>query len=129
MENWVLASENYRDALRRDVYCYEAFELLMKHQMLTAEEGKRTSQDTNSGCVLLFVCMFWFAFCFVLFFAKLGLWESSKTSTDPPPPHLTLILIFANGRPYAHTDSSPKIGSFHYVFPFAYQAASTKNNV
>ena len=39
MENWVLAAENYREALRRDVHCFEAFELLMKHQMLTAEEG------------------------------------------------------------------------------------------
>ena len=39
MENWVLATENYREALRRDVYCFEGFELLMKRQMLTAEEG------------------------------------------------------------------------------------------
>ena len=39
MENRVLATENYRLALQEDPYCYEAFELLVKHQMLTANEG------------------------------------------------------------------------------------------
>ncbi|XP_072035292.1 cell division cycle protein 16 homolog isoform X2 [Amphiura filiformis] len=47
MENWVLATENYREALRRDVYCFEAFELLMKHQMLTAEEEKELMRSLH----------------------------------------------------------------------------------
>ncbi|XP_033637648.1 cell division cycle protein 16 homolog [Asterias rubens] len=40
MENRVLAAENYRRALQKDPYCFEAFELLVKHQMLTASEER-----------------------------------------------------------------------------------------
>ncbi|XP_038050279.1 cell division cycle protein 16 homolog [Patiria miniata] len=45
MENRVLAAENYRLALQQDPYCFEAFELLVKHQMLTANE-ERTLLDS-----------------------------------------------------------------------------------
>ncbi|CAM9210399.1 unnamed protein product, partial [Lampetra fluviatilis] len=38
MENRALAAESYRDALRLDAYCYEAFHMLTTHHMLTARE-------------------------------------------------------------------------------------------
>ncbi|CAL1530230.1 unnamed protein product [Lymnaea stagnalis] len=38
MDNRGLASDYYREALRLDVYCFEAFELLVNHHMLTAKE-------------------------------------------------------------------------------------------
>lgn len=39
MDNRTLAVECYREAVRQDVYCYEAFDLLVKHHMLSAQEG------------------------------------------------------------------------------------------
>lgn len=39
MENRGLAADCYRQALRYDVYCFEAFDLLIKYQMLSAAEG------------------------------------------------------------------------------------------
>ncbi|KAH3813344.1 hypothetical protein DPMN_141799 [Dreissena polymorpha] len=38
MDNRTLAMECFREALRQDVYCYEAFDLLVNHHMLTAQE-------------------------------------------------------------------------------------------
>jgi anaphase-promoting complex subunit 6 len=38
--NRILASQSYKEALRTDIYCYEAFELLTQHQMLSRAEGK-----------------------------------------------------------------------------------------
>ena len=40
MENRSLAMECFLEALRQDVYCYEAFDLLVNHHMLSAQEGK-----------------------------------------------------------------------------------------
>nr|XP_054771442.1 cell division cycle protein 16 homolog [Lytechinus pictus] len=45
LENRIQASECYKQALFEDVHCYEAFELLVKHQMLTAEEEKELLQS------------------------------------------------------------------------------------
>lgn len=39
MDNRLPAIEDYKTALKLDVYCNEAFELLIKHEMLTPEEG------------------------------------------------------------------------------------------
>lgn len=39
MDNRGLASECYRQALQFDVHCYEAYEALIQHQMLSATEG------------------------------------------------------------------------------------------
>lgn len=39
LDNRCLAAECFREALKLDVDCYEAFEALIKHQMLTAQEG------------------------------------------------------------------------------------------
>lgn len=39
MDNRTIAMECFREALRQDVYCYEAFDLLVNHQMLSAQEG------------------------------------------------------------------------------------------
>ena len=41
MDNRGLASECFREALRGDVYCFEAFESLVNHHMLTAQEGNK----------------------------------------------------------------------------------------
>ncbi|KAG8201646.1 hypothetical protein JTE90_012713 [Oedothorax gibbosus] len=38
MDNRGLASECFREALHRDVYCYEAFDSIVQHQMLSKEE-------------------------------------------------------------------------------------------
>lgn len=40
MENRELAAECFREALRADVYCFEAFDCLVTHHMLTAQEGE-----------------------------------------------------------------------------------------
>ncbi|XP_064615248.1 cell division cycle protein 16 homolog [Liolophura sinensis] len=40
MDNRNLAVECFREALRQDVYCFEAFDLLVNHHMLTAQEEK-----------------------------------------------------------------------------------------
>jgi len=40
MENRMLAIECYREAVRQDVYCYEAFDRIVNHHMLSAQEGE-----------------------------------------------------------------------------------------
>jgi len=40
--NRVRASECYRDALLTDIRCHEAFDALIKLQMLSSSEGKNT---------------------------------------------------------------------------------------
>jgi hypothetical protein len=40
LDNRSLASECYKLALRTDVHCYDAFQALVQHQMLTSWEGK-----------------------------------------------------------------------------------------
>jgi anaphase-promoting complex subunit 6 len=37
--NRILATQNYRDALQHDVYCFEAFQLLTQHHMMSSSEG------------------------------------------------------------------------------------------
>jgi hypothetical protein len=39
MDNRTLAMECFKEALRQDVYCYEAFDLLVNHHMLSSQEG------------------------------------------------------------------------------------------
>lgn len=40
MDNRSLATDCYKESLRHDVHCYEAFDLLVTHHMLTAEEER-----------------------------------------------------------------------------------------
>ncbi|XP_075887196.1 cell division cycle protein 16 homolog isoform X2 [Nelusetta ayraudi] len=40
MDNRLLATSSYKEALKLDVYCFEAFDLLTSHHMLTAQEEK-----------------------------------------------------------------------------------------
>ncbi|XP_064413680.1 cell division cycle protein 16 homolog isoform X2 [Latimeria chalumnae] len=40
MDNRALAAYSYKEALKLDVYCFEAFDLLTLHHMLTAQEEK-----------------------------------------------------------------------------------------
>ncbi|KAJ0070144.1 hypothetical protein NL108_002451, partial [Boleophthalmus pectinirostris] len=40
MDNRPLATSSYKEALKLDVYCFEAFDLLTAHHMLTAQEEK-----------------------------------------------------------------------------------------
>lgn len=39
MDNRNFATDCYKEALRNDVHCYEAFQALIQHQMLTSDEG------------------------------------------------------------------------------------------
>lgn len=39
LDNRGLACDCYKAALHKDVHCYDAFEALVKHQMLSALEG------------------------------------------------------------------------------------------
>lgn len=41
MDNRGLASECYKQALQCDVHCFEAFDALIQHHMLTATEGNK----------------------------------------------------------------------------------------
>ncbi|XP_060600102.1 cell division cycle protein 16 homolog [Ruditapes philippinarum] len=40
MDNRTLAMECFKEALRQDVYCYEAFDLLVNHHMLSSQEER-----------------------------------------------------------------------------------------
>lgn len=42
LDNRTLATYSYKEALKLDVYCFEAFDLLTSHHMLTAQEGLET---------------------------------------------------------------------------------------
>ena len=48
MDNRGLAADCYKQALRCDVHCYEAFEALVQHQMLSAQEGNTATARNNS---------------------------------------------------------------------------------
>lgn len=52
LDNRVLACEYYRMAIQNDVHCYEAFNALVQHQMLTALEEKQLldSLPFNQQC-------------------------------------------------------------------------------
>lgn len=39
LDNRGLACDCYKAALQKDIHCYDAFESLVKHQMLSAIEG------------------------------------------------------------------------------------------
>jgi len=47
MDNRTLAMECYREAVRQDVYCYEGFDLLVNHHMLSALEGIIKENNMN----------------------------------------------------------------------------------
>ena len=51
MDNRPLATSSYKEALKLDVYCFEAFDLLTSHHMLTAQEGEA---DLCRLCALIF---------------------------------------------------------------------------
>ncbi|GAB1609472.1 hypothetical protein Ahia01_001232900 [Argonauta hians] len=40
MDNRILATDYYRMALNQDIYCFEAFDRLVAHHMLSADEGR-----------------------------------------------------------------------------------------
>lgn len=48
MGNRPLATSSYKEALKLDVYCFEAFDLLTSHHMLTAQEGEVIATTTFS---------------------------------------------------------------------------------
>lgn len=50
MDNRPLATSSYKEALKLDVYCFEAFDLLTSHHMLTAQEGERSASFSFSFC-------------------------------------------------------------------------------
>ncbi|BES96094.1 Cell division cycle [Nesidiocoris tenuis] len=52
LDNRSLASECYKQALKYDVYCYDAFEALVQHQMLTSgeEQDLLSSLPLSSQC-------------------------------------------------------------------------------
>jgi hypothetical protein len=56
MDNRLPAIEDYKTALKLDVYCNEAFELLIKHEMLTPEEGI---------CCLLLLLLLLLLLCYI----------------------------------------------------------------
>jgi anaphase-promoting complex subunit 6 len=40
MDNRGLAADCFKRALQQDVYCFEAFDLLVSHHMMSAQEGR-----------------------------------------------------------------------------------------
>lgn len=55
MDNQISAIEDYKMALKLDVYCNESFELLVRHKMLTPEEGKRFKNFQTDWVVYAFL--------------------------------------------------------------------------
>lgn len=53
MDNRPLATSSYKEALKLDVYCFEAFDLLTSHHMLTAQEGETDSFYIQAGCSVI----------------------------------------------------------------------------
>ena len=53
MDNRIPAIEDYKMALKLDVYCNEAFEMLVRHEMLTPEEGVVTFLDSQGSLILI----------------------------------------------------------------------------
>ncbi|XP_042316286.1 cell division cycle protein 16 homolog isoform X1 [Sceloporus undulatus] len=49
LDNRTLATFSYKEALKLDVYCFEAFDLLTSHHMLTAEEEKELLESLPLG--------------------------------------------------------------------------------
>ena len=49
MDNRGLAAECFREALRTDVMNYEAFDCLVNHHMLSAQEGKNRMLSAQEG--------------------------------------------------------------------------------
>lgn len=47
MDNRPLATSSYKEALKLDVYCFEAFDLLTSHHMLTAQEGEADCRQSH----------------------------------------------------------------------------------
>uniref|UniRef100_A0A9L0RL30 Cell division cycle 16 n=1 Tax=Equus caballus TaxID=9796 RepID=A0A9L0RL30_HORSE len=52
LDNRTLATYSYKEALKLDVYCFEAFDLLTSHHMLTAQEGLETQYNKPSETVI-----------------------------------------------------------------------------
>ena len=50
MDNRNLAVDCFREALRQDVYCFEAFDMLVHHHMLSAQEGSLFYIDIKNHC-------------------------------------------------------------------------------
>lgn len=52
MDNRILATDYYREALNQDIYCFEAFDRLVAHHMLSAEEEKHLLESLpyNNQC-------------------------------------------------------------------------------
>lgn len=55
MGNRPLATSSYKEALKLDVYCFEAFDLLTSHHMLTAQEGKEIVSTTFYYCAISYL--------------------------------------------------------------------------
>ena len=59
LDNRTLATYSYKEALKLDVYCFEAFDLLTSHHMLTAQEGLDTQVFLCLAQLILFFFFFW----------------------------------------------------------------------
>lgn len=47
MDNRGLATDCFKEALKHDVHCYEALDSLIRHQMLSVEEGKASLKNSK----------------------------------------------------------------------------------
>ena len=56
MDNRIPAIGDFKMALKLDVYCIEAYELLVRHEMLTPEEGENTKYISDrSNCIFYYM--------------------------------------------------------------------------
>ncbi|XP_023724063.1 cell division cycle protein 16 homolog isoform X2 [Cryptotermes secundus] len=99
MDNRGLAADCYKQALRSDVHCYEAFEALVQHQMLSAQEEQELleSLPASRQCIdaeeqLLRL----------LYESKLKKYQSPSESLPPPPPALASNLDVAVAQAERH---------------------------
>ncbi|KAJ4431999.1 hypothetical protein ANN_20613 [Periplaneta americana] len=99
MDNRGLAADCYKQALCCDVHCYEAFEALVQHQMLSAQEENELleSLPISQQCVgseeqLLRL----------LYESKLKKYHAPSESLPPPPPALAANLDLAVAQAERH---------------------------
>jgi len=99
MDNRGLAADCYKQALRCDVHCYEAFEALVQHQMLSAQEEHELleSLPLSRHCITPEEQLL-----LLLYESKLKKYHAPSKLLPPPPPALATNLDLAVAQAERH---------------------------
>ena len=77
LDNRTLAADAFKEAVQIDVFCHEAFEALIKHQILTLHlSSKNNHEHSNTAPNTLHLCTWECLLC--VFKYLMGIWEVSS---------------------------------------------------